>query len=149
MSKPRLRVFLDANVIFSGLYSSRGAPGTILKYFVEGCITLVVSQQVLEEVIRTIKEKLPESLAALNRFLINAPPEVIANPSSDEIRRWAKNIHTSDAVILAAALAAHPDYFITGDNHFLENRAIKEGVDLKIISPAQFMTLMEQDSDIN
>lgn len=143
MPMPELRVFLDTNVIFSGLYSSQGAPGAILRHFVEGHIRVVVSQQVLEEVIRTIKEKLPEALSALKRLLVNAPPEVEADPSPEAIQRWTKELHPADAVILAAAIAAKPDYFITGDNHFLENQVIKENAGLNIVTPARFLKLLE------
>ena len=60
MSKPRPRVFLDSNVVFSGVHSPEGAPGIILEHFVKGSISVVVSQQVLEEVVRTIKAKLSQ-----------------------------------------------------------------------------------------
>ncbi len=146
MSKHKPRVFLDTNVVFSGLHSPQGAPGTILERFIEGRISVVVSQQVLEEVIRTIKEKLPEALPALRMFLVNAPPEVGADPSPEEIRHWAKQIHPADAAILAAAIAAKPDYFVTGDNHFLGNQNIIEEAGIKIITPAQLLGLLEQDS---
>jgi len=141
--KPEMRVFLDTNVIFSGLYSSHGAPGAILRHFVEGHIRVVVSQQVLEEVIRTVKDKLPETLPALKRLLVNAPPEVGSDPSSEAIHQWTKELHPADAAILAAAIAAKPDYFVTGDNHFLGNQAIKETAGLNIVTPAQFMKLLE------
>jgi putative PIN family toxin of toxin-antitoxin system len=141
--KLKPRVFLDTNVIFSGLYSSQGAPGVILKYFIEGRIRVVVSQQVLEEVIRTIKEKLPEALPALNKFLVNSSPEVGADPLPEAIQHWTKEIHPGDAAILAAAVAVNPDYFITGDNHFLENHNIIEKSGLNIVTPAQFLKLLE------
>jgi len=147
--KLKPRVFLDTNVIFSGLYSSHGAPGAILEHFVEGRIGVVVSQQVLEEVIRTIKEKLPEALPALKTLLINAPPEVGADPSPEAIQHWAKEIHPADAAILAAAIAAKPDYFITGDNHFLENKTIVEESGLNIVTPAQFLKLWEPGNHSN
>jgi putative PIN family toxin of toxin-antitoxin system len=144
--KPDLRVFLDTNVIFSGLYSPGGAPGIILKYFAAGRIGVVVSRQVLEEVVRTIKEKLPEALPALKRFLVNAPPEVWADPSIESIQHWSKEIHPADAAILAAAIAAKPDYFVTGDSHFLDNQAIRSRSGLNIVSPAQFLKLLESGS---
>jgi predicted nucleic acid-binding protein len=59
--EPKPRVFLDSNVIFSGLYSPKGAPGIIPEHFIKGDISVVVSQQVLEEIIRTVKEKLPDA----------------------------------------------------------------------------------------
>lgn len=103
-SKPR--VFLDSNVIFSGLYSPEGAPGIILEYFVKGRISVVVSQQVLEEVIRTVKEKLPDALPALRKLLVNAPPDVSADPELPDIKRWTKKLSLGDAAIMAVAIAA-------------------------------------------
>lgn len=103
---------------------------------------MVVSQQVLEEVIRTLKEKLPEALPALKRLLVSIPPEVQADPTPKEIDRWAEKLHVADAAILAAAVAAQPDYFITGDNHFIENQGIAEETGLHIVTP----TAMQQPS---
>ena len=149
MPNPKPRVFLDSNVIFSGLYSSKGAPGIILGLFVKGEISVVVSQQVLEEVIRTIKKKLPGALPALKRFLVSMPPEVRPDPTLEEIKRWTGKSPVADAAILAAALATQPNYFITGDNHFLENQRIIEEAGLPIITPAQFLKLLEPDSEVD
>jgi len=142
-SKPR--VFLDSNVIFSGLYSSEGAPAIILEHFVKGNISVVVSQQVLEEVIRTVKEKLPDFLPALRRLLVNTPPEVAADPKLPDIKRWTKKLHLGDATILAAAVTAQSDYFITGDRHFVENPDIVKETGLTIVMPAQFLKIMDRD----
>jgi putative PIN family toxin of toxin-antitoxin system len=144
-SKPR--VFLDSNVIFSGLYSHEGAPGIILEHFVRGNISVVVSQQVLEEVIRTVKEKLPDSLPALRRLLVNTPPEVAADPELPDVKRWTKKLHLGDAAILAAAIAAQPDYFITGDRHFIENLDIAKEMGLNIVAPAQFLKIMDRSEE--
>ena len=143
MSKPELRVFLDTNVVFSGLYSSHGAPAAILEHFINGRISVVISQQVLEEVIRTIKEKLPEALPALKRFLVNVPPEVVAGSSPEAMQHWVKKFHPADAAILAAAIAAKPDYFVTGDNHFLGNNMLIEKSGLNIVTPAQSLKILQ------
>jgi hypothetical protein len=143
-AKPKPRVFLDSNVIFSGLYSPRGAPGIILAHFIKGDINVVVSQQVLDEVIRTVKEKVPQALPALRRLLISTPPEVTADPKPVELERWAGELPLANAAILAAAAAAQPDYFITGDNHFIENTSIAEEVGLHVVTPAQFLKFLER-----
>jgi putative PIN family toxin of toxin-antitoxin system len=143
VSNPEPRVFLDANVIFSGLYSSHGTPGTILKYLVEGRIKAVISQQVLEEVIRNIKEKLPEALPVLKGLLENVPLEIVADPSLEEISCWVNLIHPADAAILAAAIVAKPDYFLTGDNHFLGNPELINKSTLKIVTTANFLKLFK------
>ncbi len=143
--KSKSRVFLDSNIIFSGLYSPRGAPAAILQLFIKGSISVVVSQQVLEEVIRTIKEKLPQALPALKRLLINVPPEVVTAPKLPKVKCWTKRLPMADAAILAAAVAAQPDYFVTGDNHFLENPGIGEETGLHIVTPAQFLEFVEPE----
>jgi putative PIN family toxin of toxin-antitoxin system len=137
--EPKPRVFLDSNVIFSGIYSSKGAPAVILERFIEGRLRVVVSQQVLDEVIRTVKEKLPEALPALRKLLVNAPPEIRKDPTPDEVKRWSGLLDAGDAAILAAAVAAQPDYFVTGDRHFTENPEIAERAGLHIVMPAQFI----------
>jgi hypothetical protein len=147
VSKPKPRVFLDSNVIFSGLYSPDGAPGVILGHFIKGNLRVVVSQQVLEEVIRTIKEKLPDALPALRILLVNMPPEVVVDPKRPDIERWAKYLQMGDAAILAAAISAQPDYFVTGDRHFLDNQEIAENTGLKIVTPAQFLETWTKGDD--
>ncbi len=139
VSKSKPLVFLDSNVIFSGLYSSEGAPGIILELFVRGSISVVVSQQVLQEVIRTVKEKLPYALPALKRLLINTPLEVVADPKLPDIKRWTKHLHPGDAAILAAAITARPDYFVTGDRHFIDNSDIVKETGLTVVTPARFL----------
>ena len=145
--KPRPRVFLDSNVIFSGIYSSEGAPGIILEHFVEGRLRVVISQQVLEEVVRTVKEKLPHALPALRRLLVSIPPEIRNDPSPEEVARWAEVIQIEDASILAAAVAAQPDYLVTGDKHFFENLGIEEKSGLNVVTPAQFLECLQEGSD--
>jgi len=111
----------------------------ILERFIEGRLRVVVSQQVLDEVIRTVKEKLPEALPALRKLLVNAPPEIRKDPTPDEVKRWSGLLDAGDAAILAAAVAAQPDYFVTGDRHFTENPEIAERAGLHIVMPAQFI----------
>jgi len=138
-AKPELRVFLDTNVIFSGLYSDKGAPGAILDYFLQGKFRVVVSRQVLDELVAVMKQKLPEALPALRALLINMPPEVTPSPQTNEIRRWEEILQPGDAAILAAAINARPDFFVTGDNHFLDNTDVIKQTGLNITTPADFV----------
>jgi len=144
---PRPRVFLDSNVIFSGLYSSEGAPAVILRRFIEGGLRVVMSQQVLEEVVRTMNEKLPEALPSLRQLLVSVPPEITEDPAPEDVARWDGVIHADDAGVLAAAVAAQPDYLITGDKHFFESPGIAEKTGLQIVTPAQFLECSEEDAE--
>ena len=140
MPGSKLRVFLDANVIFSGLHSPLGAPGAILEHYVNGRITAVISQQVLEEVVRTVHKKLPKAASLLKTLLTNAPPEIVADPPLEAVKTWAHEFSLAYAAVLAAAVSSKPDYFVTGDGDFLRNRAIIEKAGLYILTPAEFLT---------
>ena len=108
-------------------------------------MSVVISQQVLEEVVRTVKYKLPGALPALRTLLMNAPLEVSKDAASEEVVGWAELIDKGDAAILAAAIAAQPDYLITGDKHFLDNPNVGKKSGLTIISPADFLKFLEKE----
>jgi len=137
------RIFLDTNVLFSGLYSSRGVPATILEEFIKGDIEIVISQQVLEELVNTIKEKLPEALPALETLLMNMPPEVVADPEPGDILPWRGKLSLGDASILAAAIKVKPDYFVTGDRHFLEVSGLVKKAGLIITTPTGLLKVID------
>lgn len=139
MPSPKPLVFLDTNVLFSALYSTKGTAGDILNYFIAGKLEIVISQQVLEEVVRNMKAKLPQTLLAFQNFLLDSPPVIVKNPSPEEIRVWSELINFDDAGILASAVAVQPDYLITGDKHFFENPNIVEQSGLRIVTPSQFL----------
>ena len=141
-----LRIFLDTNVIFSGLYSSHGPAGIILERFVNGEFIVVISQQVLEEVVRTMKAKIPDMLPSLRVFLENVSLEIVRDPLYSEVISWKQIINLEDAAILVAAESAQPDYFVTGDKHFLDNPGVLEKSGLCIVSPARFLDYFSEKS---
>lgn len=132
-------VFLDSNVIFSGLHSPGGPPGSILRYLLDRRVVVVISRQVLDEVVGTFKKKLPQALPALNEFLLNSHLQVASDPDPAEIGRWIGVLSEGDASVLAAAVAANPDYFVTGDGHFMADSTLSEKSGLVICSPAQLL----------
>jgi putative PIN family toxin of toxin-antitoxin system len=133
------RLFLDSNVLFSGFHSPTGPPGIILRYFIEGKLAVVVSQQVLQEAVRTFKKKLPEALPALKSFLLCSPLEVVGDPEPEDVARWTEFLHEGDATIIAAAISSEADFFVTGDNHFLGDPRVKKGSGLEICSPSDLL----------
>jgi putative PIN family toxin of toxin-antitoxin system len=144
-TKPR--VFLDSNVIFSGFYSLQGAPGQILQSCVNGKITIVISRQVLDEVVRNVRRKLPDVLEPVIEFLSTTRIEIVANPEPEEVLGKQLNLPAGDAAVLLAASRAKPDYFVTGDNHFLKNKELEKEVNLRIITPAQLLRVIKTESE--
>lgn len=135
----QIRAFLDSNVIYSAVCSPQGTPGKVITAFIVGRFQAVVSRLVLEEVVRTVKSKMPARIDALQELLVLNPPEVCPDPSLDEISRCAEVIHAEDAPILAAAIAAKVDYLVSGDRHFLSKVETLKDKGVTVVSPAQFM----------
>jgi putative PIN family toxin of toxin-antitoxin system len=142
-NKPEIRAFLDTNVWFSGLYSTQNAPYKILSYFLEGKITIVISQQILDELFRTLHQKHPQGLAAINQLLINSKIEVVKDPPLSEIESLKAILDFGDAIILGAAVSSESDVFVTGDNHFLNNTSLYKYTGILIQSPAVFLKKLE------
>jgi putative PIN family toxin of toxin-antitoxin system len=130
------RVFLDTNVLFSGMHTPDGPAGSILEHLVLGRISAVICQQVLDELVRVFNRKLPGMLFALREFLINARIEIDRDSDPEDAAQWSGLVPEEDCIILAAAVAAEPDYFVTGDRHFLGNIEVEEACGLIICSPS-------------
>ena len=134
-----MRILLDSNVIISGIYSKAGPPGKILDLHTAGRIQIVVCKFVLEEVIRNIRVKRSKDIPALYAFFSNAPPIIAIDPDENEILLWAKYLSHEDAIILAAAVSARVDCFVTGDKHFNSAALKSQKLNLKILTPAEFI----------
>lgn len=81
MAAERWRVFLDTNVLISGLLSSKGASAAILDLAEAEEILAVVSRQVLVEADRVFLEKFPQLIERYRRFIKNLSPLLIGDPS--------------------------------------------------------------------
>jgi len=93
MASARPRPLVDTNVLFSGLYRSGSAAGTILQRHAEGRLSIVISHQVLEELVGAVRAKKPDLLPLLQTFLVNAPPELAADPQPAEVGRMESFIN--------------------------------------------------------
>ncbi|MBI4331555.1 MAG: putative toxin-antitoxin system toxin component, PIN family [Chloroflexi bacterium] len=141
-----MRVFLDSNVIFSGIYSPAGAPGTILHLFVRGELAVVVSQQFITEAITALQDADPKAVSKFTSLLMANPLEVIPAPTLEQVRAFTKVIHLEDATILAAAANSAPDYFITGDKDFFRNPEIATESGLRIVTPGEFLAILDRSN---
>jgi predicted nucleic acid-binding protein len=138
---------MDSNVWFSGLYSRRGAPSRILEILLEGQIQVVVSQQVLEEVVRNVGLKIPQHLGTLSALLSEHTPEVCSDPSLDEVTSWIQIVGLDDAPILAAVISAGVDYLVTANTrHFAPAVEWAAEKGLQILTPRQFVEMIEGKS---
>ncbi|OGO50235.1 MAG: putative toxin-antitoxin system toxin component, PIN family [Chloroflexi bacterium RBG_16_68_14] len=138
-----MRVFLDTNVLFSGLLSFLGPPSRIIDAATraETEVQFVVSVDVLAELTRNIRRKAPQLLPDLNRFLTSARLEFV-NPPEEEIQRWLAEFG-SDAPVIAGAVAGRVDHLCTGDKRLLAHGRTGALGDLRVLSPSELVRLLQ------
>lgn len=130
-----MRLFLDANVLFSAARNPEGRAAALLAFAERGVCDLVTSPHAVEEARRNLDIKRPDLTAHWARLLRKVR---ILSESRPEGIAWAEaqGLPPKDAPILAAAAEAQADLLVTGDRaHFgaLYGRKMR-GVE--IVTPA-------------
>ncbi|MGH8701995.1 MAG: PIN domain-containing protein [Burkholderiales bacterium] len=112
-----MRIFLDANVLFSAAYLDHSRTGAIFKLAEAGLCELISSAYALDEARRNLLRKHPERRAAFERLV--ARLATCGEPGA-EFAEWAAGLEISakDAPIIAAAALAGADWLVSGDRGF-------------------------------
>jgi putative PIN family toxin of toxin-antitoxin system len=131
------QIFIDTNVWFSAFYGSENAE-KIIKAHINGQIKAVVSQQVLEELVKNISTKLPAAIPGLQRLMESAPPMIVSNPYkiTEEYKLLAG---PKDLPILISASQANIKYFVTGNIKDFDLLKIKDELYIDILTPKEFV----------
>ena len=109
-----MRIFLDANVLFSAAHRTEGSVRVFFRLAEAGVCELLASPYVLDEARRNIARKHPEKASELEQLI--ARIAICQEATADEVR-WARStgLPEKDAPILAAAAHAKADFLVSGD----------------------------------
>lgn len=129
-----MKIILDTNVFVSGIFFS-GPPYTILQAWWAGQVTIVLSQEILDEYQRVasiLSEQFPAiDLSAILNFVKREaefcdapalPEQVCTDPNDDKF--------------LACALASKVPIIVSGDKHLLQVSGFQG---IKTIKPREFV----------
>ena len=105
-----MRVFLDANVLFTGAHNPRGKATLVIELGTQGYWELFSSPYALEEARRNLERKFPHSLDALGTL----------QHGVRIVEHWAglgfpEGLAKKDQPIFQAALACRATHLLTGD----------------------------------
>lgn len=113
-----MRVMFDTNVLVSaGLFSSSRLAALAERVSDEH--TLVLSSQIIDELRMVMNVKFPQKKAACEAFLNRLSFEMVLTPRWVNPSIYPRIRDKSDYPILASAIIADVDVFITGDKDFL------------------------------
>jgi len=141
MAKKAVRVFLDSDVILSGLISDRGAPRIILDII---CLrlpafTAITGQYNMMEIERNLSNKVPAALPLFREYLPKLNLEIIPLPSAKHIVKLLGSTADKDVPVLASAVKGQADFLVTGDKKHFEKLKAKGGHLFQVVSPAEFV----------
>lgn len=132
-------VFLDADVLVAGSFSTTGASHLILRLAELGLIDAVSSAQAREEAERNLRSKLPAGLAGF-RALTEAAVRWVSNADAASVERLRDQAHEKDVPILAAAVQAGCSSIVT---HNVRDYAPISG-SIRVNTPGDFMRQLRE-----
>jgi predicted nucleic acid-binding protein len=146
MTRKSLRVFLDTSVIFAAVLSPVGGARKLFLLAEAGILKPVVGPTVLRECDEVIRRKAPGSRSTLAQLLAIAQTETSRAPSREHIKTARSFMqYAPDARVLAEAIAAAPDWFITHDRqHFLKTRR-KIQLPFEVGTPGDLIQKLKDD----
>ena len=141
MAKRRHKVFLDSNVILSGLLSDKGYPRVILDILSLNLPVLsgATGQYNIIEIERNLKKKMPGIIPLYRKYLPVINLEIIPLPSPETVNKLSKHISGKDAPVLASAISGKADYLVTGDKKDFNKPGLKNKYGFQILSPSEFV----------
>ena len=144
MAKKTLKIFLDSNVILSGLLSDKGAPRVILDILCLGTPFLkgVTGEYNIMEIERNIQKRLPAILDVYRFYIRKLQLEIVPLPSLKAVKLYFGKIADKDAPVLASAVIARADYLVTGDKKDFGRFRDDERFTPKMISPSELVILL-------
>jgi predicted nucleic acid-binding protein len=109
-----MRVFLDANVIFTAARNPRGKAAFVIELGTVGHFSLFTSTAAFMEAERNLAAKYPDSIPFLGGLTGR-----ITRITADLSAPFPDGLPTKDAVIFQAAVTCRATHFLTGDlRHF-------------------------------
>jgi predicted nucleic acid-binding protein len=147
MAKRIVRVFLDSNVILSGLLSDKGAPRTILDLLTLELPFLLVStgRYNLIEIERNLEKKMPGILSVYKRYLPKLNLKIIPLPRPEELREFSGKIANKDVPVLVSAIRSKAEFLVTGDKQHFQKLKSPGDYSFKIVTPSEFIDLILQE----
>ena len=134
------KLFLDTNVWFSALYGSQNCK-ILLRANAKNKITAVLSHEVLTELIRNLRKKIPHILPKFEKMLAAFPPNIIADPEKVP-QKLVGLADSKDIRIFAAAIDAKVDYFVTGNIKDFKVQQLEKVTRIKILTPKEAVRVL-------
>lgn len=141
-----VRVFLDSNVILSGLLSEIGARRIILDLLSLGLPQLVgaTGRYNLMEIERNLARKMPGLVPIYREYFPRMKLAAVSLPPAGQLEKYSGLTAAKDLPVLVSALRWHADFLVTGDKKHFEKAKRDASLPLRIVNPAELIGALEE-----
>ncbi|MBZ5499778.1 MAG: type II toxin-antitoxin system VapC family toxin [Acidobacteriia bacterium] len=124
MTPKSLKAFLDTSVPFAAVFSPTGGARKLFCLAEAGVLRLMVGPTVLREADEVVRRKAMASRPVLAQLLDAGRVETSPAPTEIQVEGARQHVqYAPDARVLAEAIRAEPDWFVTHDKeHFLNGK---------------------------
>ena len=144
---PKIRkIFMDTSVVFAAVLSPTGGARKLFQLGEARILRLCIGQNVLRECETVVRRKASASLPILAQLLEISRVETSPAPTRAQIET-ARSIvcYEPDAHVLAEAISAEPDWFVTHDKeHFLKGIHISS-LAFRVGTPGDLIQSLKDD----
>ena len=144
MAVTQYRVFFDTSVYIAALLSAEGAAGELIGLVEDRAIRMVVSDEVIIEVVRVLSKKFPFRIELSRKLWKHLNPELVSNPTGGEIKPFLNKLANGDAAILCSAHLAKVSMFVTWNTRDFMAHGVASLVDFPIVIPADALKLFRK-----
>jgi len=136
-----IKIFLDANVIFSAAYSLSGGSAKILETGGRGKLYLISSRLAVKEAERNLREKgSDEQLDNFYRIFEDVNIDLVKVDRGLARTEFGDLVGEKDAPILAAAIRSGAKFLVTLDKkHFLNKKVAEANLPINVVTPGEFI----------
>ena len=153
--RPKIRLFLDSNVLTAGIVSPWGLDKAILSLCAARLCKLVLAEVVRDEVeenLLTHADRLDSGVAEdlledYRRLIRLMHPEMVQYPAGAQVRENRHAIRQeADVPVWLSAVASKPDWLLTNNTqHF--SSAVRKRCGVRIATPMEFFRILASRLD--
>lgn len=137
-----MKVLIDTNVIISAALFPDGKVAYVVSHLFESH-TVVIATYSIEECKQVFLRKFPDKMYALDKYLSSIAYDSFTTPKKIDAKKFPQIRDAQDLPILASAILADVDVFITGDKDFDDIKISKP----LIFTPTQYYDLINRETD--
>lgn len=136
------KIFFDSSVLFSALYSKRGASYALVCFIKRKKIIGIITETVIAEVMSNVNKLPTHTDDSIEQFIAESGFLVRRYITVSEIEPYVAVVEEKDAHVIAGALITRCEYLVTLDKKHIDTRVVKNFVKdrLSVVSPQEMLS---------